>query len=65
VWKSDGRRRQRRALAALYFKLHVSTTSGKGALGSSQMRMVELEVVAVPALGRKITVEELGVDDED
>jgi hypothetical protein len=52
-------------LAALYFKLHVSTTSGKGALRSSQTRMVELEAVAVPPLGRRVIVEELGLDDED
>src|SRR5271166_390142 len=51
--------------AALYFKLHTSTTFGKGAPGSSQTTMVELEVVAVPPLGSRITVEEPGLDDED
>jgi hypothetical protein len=51
--------------AAIYFKLHTSTTFGKGAPGSSQTTMVELEVVAVPPLGRRITGEELGLDEED
>jgi hypothetical protein len=59
AWPAAGRR------AALYFKLHTSTTFGKGAPGSSQTTMVELEVVAVPPLGRRIPGEELGLDEED
>jgi len=46
-------------------KPHTSTTSGKGAPGSSQTMMVELDWVAVLPLGRRMTDEERGPDDED
>jgi hypothetical protein len=46
-------------------KLHTSTTSGKGAPGSSHTTTVELDWVAVLPLGRRMTDEERGPEDED
>jgi hypothetical protein len=49
---------------ARYLKLHTSISFEKGAPGSSQTVMVELEGLAVLPLGRRITREELGLDDD-
>jgi hypothetical protein len=47
-----------------YFRLHISISFGKGAPGSSQTVIVEIEGDALVPFGSNITFELLEVDDE-